>query len=181
MRLKGFATAVCAISLIGAGCESASTAPEAINPAIRKNMRITSPAFGHNQPIPAKYTCDGADLIPPLDFAEVPTGTKSLALIMDDPDAPRGTWDHWLVFDLTPETKGIAEGTEPKGTHGLNSSGDLKYGGPCPPNGQHRYVFKLYALDSVLGLEEGSSKRKIETAMQSHILDQAELVGVYAR
>ena len=94
-----------------------------------------------------------------------------------------GAPEAWVegVFDLPPETKGIAEGTEPDAPRGLNSSGDLKYGGPCPPNGQHRYVFKLYALDSVLGLEEGASKRKIESAMQSHILDQAELVGVYAR
>ncbi len=144
-------------------------------------MRLTGPAFGHNQPIPEKYTCDGADIIPPLAFGGVPTGTKSLALIMDDPDAPSGTWDHWIVFDMPGDAKGVAEGEEPKGIRGKNSSGDLKYGGPCPPNGQHRYVFKLYALETVLGLKEGASKKEIESAIQGRILDQAELVGVYSR
>lgn len=181
MRLTfsgGLLVLACAI---GAGCSGPAAPATPITHLASRNMKITSPAFGHNQPIPPKYTCDGQDLIPPLVFEEVPTGTKSLTLIMDDPDAPRGTWDHWIVFDLPADAKGIEEGKEPTAQFGQTSSGDLKYGGPCPPGGQHRYAFKLYALDTPLGLPAGSSKKQVEAAMQGHVLDQAELIGLYSR
>jgi len=181
MRLKAAFAVFCAALVLGGGCHTTVKEPEAIGPPPTKHMRITSPAFGHNQPIPPKYTCDGADIIPPLTFEEVTTGAKSLTLIMDDPDAPSGVWDHWIVFDLPADTKGVDEGREPDGTHGKCSSNTLTYGGPCPPDGQHRYFFKLYALDAVLGLKEGAKKKEVETAMQGHILEQAELIGLYSR
>ena len=149
--------------------------------SVISNMKISSSAFQNNDSIPSKYTCDGSDIIPPLNFSDIPAGTKSLTLIMDDPDAPSGTWDHWIVFNMSPDTKEIKEGIEPVGLHGLTSSKELLYGGPCPPDKEHRYFFKLYALDTVLNLSEGSTKREIESSMQGHIIEQAELMGKYNR
>lgn len=144
-------------------------------------MQIMSAAFAHNQLIPARYTCDGDDMSPPLTISGVPDGTKSLALIVDDPDAPAGTWDHWIVFNIPPDTHEILEGSEPRGVHGKGTSGNLEYHGPCPPDREHRYFFKVYALDTMLELSEGASKAELEQAMQGSILDQAELIGRYAR
>lgn len=143
-------------------------------------MKLTSTAFTHNGAIPSEYTCDGADLSPPLSISDIPANSKSLALIMDDPDAPVGTWDHWVVFNIPP-TKQIAKGTEPQGVAGRNSWGRTGYGGPCPPSGTHRYFFKLYALDTELNLPKGSTKKELERAMQGHIVAQAELMGTYKR
>ncbi|MBI5124281.1 MAG: YbhB/YbcL family Raf kinase inhibitor-like protein [Candidatus Omnitrophica bacterium] len=143
-------------------------------------MKITSPAFRHMSYMPSKYTCDGDDINPPLSIENVPGGTKSLALIMDDPDAPMKTWVHWVVFDMLPDTKNIAENSIP-GKQGHNDSNGNNYGGPCPPSGTHRYFFKVYALDKVLGLDEGVTKKDLENAMAGHILAQAELVGLYKR
>ncbi|MBI2650394.1 YbhB/YbcL family Raf kinase inhibitor-like protein [Candidatus Woesearchaeota archaeon] len=144
-------------------------------------MKLTSAAFANNGAIPSEYTCDGNDLSPPLSISDVPSNAKSLALISDDPDAPVGTWDHWVVFNIPPTTKEIPKGTEPKGTAGKNSWGRTGYGGPCPPSGTHRYFFKLYALDTILNLQEGSAKKDIESAMQGHIIAQTQLVGLYKR
>lgn len=144
-------------------------------------MKLTSPAFTHNGVIPSEYTCDGNDLSPPLVISDVPANAKSLALIMDDPDAPVGTWDHWVVFDISPSTTQIPKGTEPQGTAGRNSWGRKGYGGPCPPSGTHRYFFKLYALDTKLNLSEGATKKDLEKAMQGHIIAQAQLMGTYKR
>lgn len=144
-------------------------------------MKLTSPAFAHNGAIPSEYTCDGDDLSLPLIISDAPSNTKSLALIMDDPDAPVGTWDHWIVFNITPSTKEIPQGTEPNGIAGRNSWGKTGYGGPCPPSETHRYFFKLYALDTILNLPEGSTKKDIEKAMQGHIIAQAQLMGTYKR
>jgi len=144
-------------------------------------MKLTSPAFMHNTAIPSEYTCDGADLSLPLSISDVPASAKTLALIMDDPDAPVGTWDHWVVFNIPTSTKQIQKGTEPQGTDGKNSWGRTGYGGPCPPSGTHRYFFKLYALDATLNLPQGSTKKDLERAMQGHILAQAELMGTYKR
>ena len=145
-------------------------------------MKLTSPVFQPNQPIPSKYTCDGDNINPPLKIADVPGTAKSLALIMDDPDAPAGNWDHWLVFNIDPQTTEIAENSVPDGViQGKTDFGDNKYGGPCPGQGQHRYFFKLYALDANLDLKEGATKAEIEQAMDGHILDQTELVGIYQR
>ena len=143
-------------------------------------MKVTS-VFNENEAIPSEYTCDGEDKAPELKIEDVPENTKSLALIMDDPDAPVGTWDHWIVFNIPPDTKVITKGTEPKGTAGKNSWGKTGYGGPCPPSGTHRYFFKLYALDTTLDIEEGSDKKDLEKAMQDHTIEKAELMGTYRK
>ncbi len=144
-------------------------------------MKLTSSAFTHNGNIPSEFTCDGSDLSPPLSISDVPATAKSLVLISDDPDAPVGTWDHWVVFNIPAETRDIQKGREPQGTPGKNSWGRIGYGGPCPPSGTHRYFFKLYALDTMLNLPENSNKKQIESAMQNHILAKAELMGLYKR
>ena len=143
------------------------------------NMKLTSSAFSHNQMIPKKYTCEGNDVSPPLTIDGIPDGAKSLALIVDDPDAPMGTWVHWVVFDI-PIVNQIAEDTIP-GKQGHNDFGKKDYGGPCPPSGTHRYFHKIYALDTTLNLKEGITKKALEKAMQGHILDKAELIGLYKK
>ena len=145
------------------------------------NMKLSSPAFEHNQGIPPEYTCDGADTSPELNIQDIPENTKSLVLINDDPDAPVGTWDHWIVFNIPPTTKNIEKGKQPQGVGGKNSWGRTGYGGPCPPSGTHRYFFKLYALDAELDLAGGSSKGEIENAMGGHVIDQVELIGTYKK
>lgn len=146
------------------------------------DLSVTSPAFPHNGMIPPKYTCDGADVNPPLSIGNIPEKTKSLALIVDDPDAPMGTWVHWVVWNIGAGTKEIPENSVPPGAHqGTNDFGKRKYGGPCPPSGTHRYFFKLYALDAALALKAGATKAQVEGAMRSHLLGKAELVGLYRR
>ncbi|MGK7924506.1 MAG: YbhB/YbcL family Raf kinase inhibitor-like protein [Spirulina sp.] len=142
-------------------------------------MKLASPAFAHNAPIPQQYTCQGEDISPPLTIDNIPEGTIALALIVDDPDAPMGTWDHWLIWNLQPAGE-IQEGSAP-GTQGQNSWGRNDYGGPCPPRGTHRYFFKLYALDSELALPKGTTKAQLEAAMEGHILERAELLGLYKK
>ena len=145
-------------------------------------IQITSTAFEDGGTIPVRYTCDGEDLSPPLVWTGLPAGTQSLALVVDDPDAPVGTWVHWVLFDLPAGTSSLPENVSGLGTDGLNSWRRLGYDGPCPPPGSpHRYFFKLYALDSDLGLKEGAAKADIEKAMQGHILAQGQLVGRYNR
>lgn len=150
-------------------------------------MKLGSPAFEHEGTIPSKYTCDGENISPPLKVADVPEGAKSLVLIMDDPDVPKnlrpdGMWDHWLVWNIPPETTEIIEGQGPKGVIGKNTGGKFGYQGPCPPDREHRYFFKLYALDTILDLSmETTTKSDLEAAMQNHILSQAELMGRYNR
>ncbi|PIO08546.1 YbhB/YbcL family Raf kinase inhibitor-like protein [Candidatus Pacearchaeota archaeon CG10_big_fil_rev_8_21_14_0_10_34_12] len=144
-------------------------------------MELRSPAFENGGKIPSKYTCDSEDLSPRLEISNIPEGTKSLVLIMDDPDAPIGMWVHWVVFNISPETKVIPEGEEPKGIHGKGTGGNKDYMGPCPPGGEHRYFFKLYALDTELDLNEGATKTDVEGAMENHILEKSELVGKYKR
>ncbi|MBI2653981.1 YbhB/YbcL family Raf kinase inhibitor-like protein [Candidatus Woesearchaeota archaeon] len=145
------------------------------------DMKITSSAFVNNGVMPSEFTCDGEDLSPLLSISDVPSNAKSLVLIMDDPDAPVGTWDHWIVFNMPASTKEIPKGTEPDGIAGRNSWGRTGYGGPCPPSGTHRYFFKLYALDTELNLPEGTTKKEIERAMQGYIIAQAQLIGLYKR
>jgi Raf kinase inhibitor-like YbhB/YbcL family protein len=144
-----------------------------------KGLTVTSPAFENNKLIPAKYTCDGDDVNPLLIIEGVPEETKSLVLIVDDPDAPMGTWDHWVVWNIPP-TKRIEEDSVP-GVQGLNDFRKHSYGGPCPPSGTHRYFFKVYALDTKLDLNQNSKKKDIEKAMKDHILAKGELVGLYSR
>ena len=145
------------------------------------SMKLTSPAFENNGKIPSEYTCDGSDTSPELNIADVPKSAKSLVLINDDPDAPVGTWDHWIVFNIPPNTARISRGEEPAGIGGKNSWGRTGYGGHCPPSGVHRYFFKLYALDTMLNLKEGATKKDIEKAMQGHIIAKTELMGTYKR
>ncbi len=144
-------------------------------------LRLTSPAFSSQGRIPSLYTCQGDDTSPPLKIESILSGTQSLVLIMDDPDAPMGTWDHWVVWNIPPTMTEIHEGEEPQGVGGKNSWGRTGYGGPCPPSGTHRYVFKLYALDTMLNLKKGATKREVEQAMQGHILAQTQLVGLYSK
>ena len=147
------------------------------------NFELTSTAFAAGEPIPAKYTCDGADVSPPLQWSDPPQATQSFALIMDDPDAPVGTWDHWLLFNIPADSRSLPEQTSPPrgSVDGKNSWGRTGYGGPCPPRGTHRYFFKLYALDTTLDLPTGTNKTELLRAMEGHILAQAELMGSYAR
>jgi Raf kinase inhibitor-like YbhB/YbcL family protein len=146
-----------------------------------QSLQLTSTAFEHNSPIPARYTCDGEDISPPLTISGVPDGSRSLALILEDPDAPAGTWDHWITFNIPPRTTEIAEGQDDPGFPGLNSWKKIGWGGPCPPSGEHRYVFHLYALDCELEVPEGATKRDIQLAMRGHVLAQGELIGLYKR
>jgi Raf kinase inhibitor-like YbhB/YbcL family protein len=152
-------------------------------------LQVISPAFLHGGNIPKKYTCDGKDISPPLKLGSVPEGTKSIALIMDDPDAPGRTWIHWVLFNLAPNTKELPEAMPAKSKlekgaiHGLSSWGRRKigYGGPCPPSGTHRYFFKVYALDKVIERNFRTTKVQLLKAMQDHILAQGELMGTYRR
>jgi Raf kinase inhibitor-like YbhB/YbcL family protein len=145
-------------------------------------MQITSSVFNHNQSIPEKYTCDGENISPNLSFNDIPEKAQSLALIVEDPDAPAGLWIHWTLWNITPDTTTISEGSTPKGaTEGITSFGNTGYGGPCPPDKEHRYVFKLYALDTTLELDSTATKENLDNAMQGHILDTAELIGLYER
>lgn len=145
-------------------------------------MNLTSSVFNQNEKISSKYTCDGENVSPPLSISDVPENAKSLALISDDPDAPAGTWVHWTVWNIASDAKEIAENSVPVGAVlGITSFGNKGYGGPCPPSGTHRYFFKLYALDTVLNLNESADVKTVETAMEGHILSKAELMGTYSR
>lgn len=142
-------------------------------------MEISSSAFEHNDPIPSQHTCDADNVSPPLTIAEVPAEAKSLALIVDDPDAPAKVWAHWVVWNIDPQTAEIAEDSAP-GTEGTTDFDRTGWSGPCPPSGTHRYFFKLYALDIELDLDETATKAELEAAMEGHIIDEAELIGTYA-
>jgi Raf kinase inhibitor-like YbhB/YbcL family protein len=149
-------------------------------------MKIESTAFAAGAEIPRAHTCEGDDVSPPLQFAEVPTAAKSLALIVDDPDAPdpaapRMTWVHWVAYDLPPTSSGIARGAQAGGRDGLNDWKRTGYGGPCPPIGRHRYFFKLYALDALLGDLKQPTKQRLEQAMAGHVIAHAELIGTYQK
>lgn len=145
-------------------------------------MTISSPAFENNSQIPQKYTCDGQNTSPPLTISDVPEKAQSLVLIVDDPDAPAGTWTHWLVWNIDPKTTEIAENSLPSGAlEGVTSFDKPGYGGPCPPSGTHRYYFKLYALSTKLDLSPQVDKAQLEEAMADHILERSEIVGLYSR
>jgi Raf kinase inhibitor-like YbhB/YbcL family protein len=148
-------------------------------------MKITSTAFGENERIPSVYTCDGANTSPELRIDDVPSDAKSLVLLMDDPDVPKnlrpdGNFDHWVMYDIAPDTKVIPEGRF-AGIEGNNGTGKIGYIGPCPPDREHRYFFKLYALDTKLDLPSGKSKKEIQDAILGHVLTSAELIGRYER
>ena len=173
-------TATAAPTTTEAHTTASTTAAATTTDAPEVTMEISSPAFEHQAPIPEKHSCDGDDVSPRLDIANLPEDTVSLVLIMDDPDAPIGTWDHWIAYDIAP-TESIAEGDHEIGTSGTNSWATTGYGGPCPPSGTHRYVFQIYALDIELGMAEGATKAEVIVAMDGHIIEEAQLVGLFSR
>ncbi|WP_457592766.1 YbhB/YbcL family Raf kinase inhibitor-like protein [Hydrogenimonas sp.] len=150
-------------------------------------MKLYSPAFEEGGYIPVKYTCDGEDISVPLVFEDIPGTAASLALIMDDPDAPSGTFVHWVIYDIPPGIEGLPEGIAPDPylsegiRQGVNSFGNIGYGGPCPPSGEHRYMFKLYALDKMLEADAGLSKHELLSLMDGHIVEGAGMMGIYGR
>jgi Raf kinase inhibitor-like protein, YbhB/YbcL family len=143
------------------------------------HLIVTSSAFKEGENIPAKYTCDGEEINPSLKIDNIPAGTKTLAIVVEDPDAPRGTFDHWLVWNMPPES--IVEENRISGISGMNGGGKTGYYGPCPPSGSHRYYFHVFALDTSLDIKAGSDKKTLNHAMQHHILAQGSLMGRYAR
>ncbi|HEV2435330.1 MAG TPA: YbhB/YbcL family Raf kinase inhibitor-like protein [Verrucomicrobiae bacterium] len=171
-------------SLVAASCaDDTQTAKE---PAM--SIQITSTAFTEGRPVPDKYTCAGPNVSPPLQWANAPAGTKSFALIAEDPDAPMGTWVHWVIYNLPPAATALAENRPPSpelpdgSKQGVNDFRETGYGGPCPPPGKpHRYFFKIYALDTVLSLKAGATRRELLKAMESHVLAQGQLMGTYQR
>jgi Raf kinase inhibitor-like YbhB/YbcL family protein len=146
-----------------------------------KKITVRSSAFKNDDTIPEKYTCVGKNINPPLEISGVPKEAKSLVLIVEDPDAPVGVWDHWVKFNMAPDALDIAEGTEPAGISGKGTAGNLDYKGPCPPSGTHHYFFKIYALDNMLKLTEGAEKTQVEKAMQKHIVGYGELIGLFSK
>lgn len=147
-------------------------------------MKISSKAFNNGESIPSKFTCEGQNISPELHFEDIPPQTVSLVLIVDDPDAPKtviasGVWDHWIVFNMPKETSIVKEGEQPQGIPGKNSASALTYTGPCPPDREHRYFFKLYALNNTLNLPKGPTKHEVEDAMRGHIIAEAVLMGRY--
>jgi Raf kinase inhibitor-like YbhB/YbcL family protein len=176
--------ASCTASATTTSQPSATTAPETESTGTEATMSLTltSDAFATGQSIPAKYSCTGKNISPSLAWTEPPASTNSFALIVDDPDAPAGTWVHWVLYNIPANTHTLPENTDMSGLSvGKNSSGNMRYDGPCPPNGTHRYFFKLYALDSTLSLSPGASKEQVLNAMKGHILAQGELMGTFSK
>ncbi len=173
----------CAILLILLLALTACAQKEPDTPFSDISLSLTSPAFAEGESIPAIYTCSGEDISPELTWSEPPAGTQSFALIMDDPDAPAGTWVHWVLYNLPAGTRTLPEGYTPESgvTAGKNSSGRSSYNGPCPPSGQHRYFFKLYALETILEADAGLDKSGLLTLMEGHVLGEGQLMGVYQK
>ena len=181
------------IALVMFGVEPSHQVAEIVmpEPAIEEEaamtLELSSPAFADGEAIPARYTCTGDDISPALQWRGVPESSRSLALIMDDPDAPGKTWVHWVVYNLPPDSTGLPEAIHADddlpgdAVHGRNSWGRNDYGGPCPPSGTHRYFFKLYALDTMLDLPPGAPKQDVLGAMEGHILAEAQWMGTYQK
>lgn len=144
-------------------------------------MRITCPDFKHNERVPEKYTCVGDNISPPLRFEDIPRNTESLVLLMEDPDAPGKTFTHWLVYDIPPMTVSVPADVAPPGAAGVNDFGSLNYGGPCPPSGTHHFHLRLFALDTRLNEPEGLRREMVLERIKGHVLDQAELIGLFSK
>jgi Raf kinase inhibitor-like YbhB/YbcL family protein len=178
---------IVSLVLVSFACGTQETLTPTMEGGDSMALMLKSTAFVAGESIPYKYTCDGADVSPPLEWSNIPRDTASFALVADDPDAPGGTWVHWVLYNIPSEKRSLSEALQaqaefPDGSkHGKNSAGRLGYNGPCPPSGNHRYFFKLYALDNVLNLGPGASKEQLLSAMKGHILEQAELMGKYKR
>ncbi len=183
---------------LSSGCGDRGAALPAVNPAVAQTIRLTSTAFTEGGTIPREFTCDGADKSPPLQWSGVPQTARSLVLIVDDPDAPMGTWSHWVVYDLDPgvttldvavaaepvvtiESKTADQQPKPTLSQGKNDFGKIGYGGPCPPGGAHRYVFRLFALDQRTTLAPGANRSAVFKAIEGHIVAACELMGKYSR
>jgi Raf kinase inhibitor-like YbhB/YbcL family protein len=171
----------CFLLMIVSSCSSTQTSTaEPTEAAV--TMEFKSDAFASGQSIPAKYTCTGKNISPALTWSNAPAGTQSFALIVDDPDAPMGTWVHWVLYNIPSGTASLPENTDASGIAvGKNSSNHMSYDGPCPPSGTHRYFFKLYALDSALSLSPGATKEQLLSSMKGHILAQGELMGTFSK
>ncbi|MBN2542455.1 YbhB/YbcL family Raf kinase inhibitor-like protein [bacterium] len=175
------------ISLLFFSCKETKESGSKAKGGNEMGIKVTSSAFEEGGMIPSKYTCDGEDISPPLAWSGIPEGTKSIALISDDPDAPAGTWVHWVLFNIPPDVTGLPENVpssvklENGAVHGTNDFRRPGYGGPCPPGGTHRYFFKVYALDTILDLRPGAAKAELVNTMKGHILADGQLIGKYKR
>src|SRR5437660_1714684 len=194
---RTFLTALLSSTLLLTACQRSTTTTPANSAAPtpaattkgedKMTLKLTSTAFDEGGMIPARYTCDGENVSPPLAWSGVPTGTKTLALVADDPDAPRGTWTHWLIYQIPATEKGLPENVPARDTldsgarQGANDFKKTGYGGPCPPTGTHRYFFKLYALDTDLTLPPGATKDQLLKALENHIVAQGQLMGRYKK
>jgi len=184
-RLTALLCSAVALSACAATPQPAARPTEALQRGAM--MKLTSPAFVEGAMIPSKYTCDGQDISPALAWSDVPAGTKTFALICDDPDAGAGTWIHWVLFNLPADSTGLPEGVpadktlKTGGVQGTTSFRRIGYGGPCPPGGTHRYFFKLYALDNTLALGNNATAKDVAAAAKGHILAEAQLMGRYKR
>jgi len=181
-------TAIVLGVLISFACSGGEDEPTLEQKEVPESIQITSSAFTDGAGIPSKYTCDGEDIPPQLAWTGIPDGTNNIALVVDDPDAPRGTWVHWVLYEIPPDMQQLPEGISVpelatlRVNSGKNDFGDLGYGGPCPPRGKaHRYFFKLYALDTDLALGTGADKEDLLLAMDGHILAGGQLMGKYQR
>lgn len=166
------------VLLLIMGCFEQKEGPSPTEEVEIGELTVRSPAFENNGDIPSKYTCQGEDVNPPLEIASIPERTVSLVLLVEDVDAPRGIFVHWVVWNIDPVNK-IEENSIP-GIEGTNDFGRYSYGGPCPPSGTHRYIFTVYALDTILGLDSNATKQDVERAMEGHILAQGDLIGIYS-
>lgn len=171
------------LALGAVGCHSQSRHKNSFpGQKILNTMSIESPAFKNGVAIPAKYTCSGQGINPPLTISNIPAGAKSLAFILDDPDAPMGTFTHWIIWNIPPATTRIDENSVPsRAVQGKNSAGQNKYFPPCPPSGVHHYHFKIFALDTILSLSQDAHVKELQNAMNSHIIATAELIGIYRK
>ncbi|HWY40809.1 MAG TPA: YbhB/YbcL family Raf kinase inhibitor-like protein [Chthoniobacterales bacterium] len=168
-------------SLIAVGCTFAAAAVVALAAGGGK-IKISSPTFAAGAAIPAEFTCDGANVSPPLLIEGAPVEAKSLALIVDDPDAPSGLFTHWIIWNMDPKTRiSMPEAHVENGIEGKNDFGKVGYGGPCPPSGTHRYFFKVFALDRMLDLKPGAKRQEVDAAMKGHVIGQGQLMGKYSK
>jgi hypothetical protein len=192
---RGIFSLLILLSMFLSACASSASStsepatPEPIATEETMSLQLTSDAFTNGQSIPAKYSCVGKNISPALNWNEPPAGTQSFALIVDDPDAPFGTWVHWVLYNIKPNMRGLQEdlpitgkNIDPEAIYvGKNSAGNIGYDGPCPPSGTHRYFFKLYALDTLISLLPGASEEQILKEMDGHILAQDELMGTFSK
>lgn len=189
MRTRAFAiTVLSSLALLGCSTRPQPLPPEPLakpSPSQKSEIKVSSAAFKEGQPIPRQYTCDGVNISPPLEWSGVPKTAKTIAIVADDPDAPSGTWVHWVLYNLPADNIGFVENVPPSetlkagGFQGKNDFGKMGYGGPCPPSGTHRYFFKVYALDAEVPLQAGATKAEVEKAIEGHIIGQGQLMGTY--